>query len=122
MERGCQFVKKPLITKNEFIKYMTSLKNDMEFTDSLFELFNKFNVDGQPMISLVYDSAVEMLEKLMCSEIDNAGYSTISWWLYEKDCGKNDQIMWWKNEKIDLKTVEDVWNQCIRELGGEDNE
>lgn len=103
--------------KDEFLKYMQDIKNVWGFIDKLNNLFKEHNMqDNQIYSHPLLDDCIKLLEKLLGLEVDSAGYSTLSWYVYENDCGEGNQRMWWNGETIPIKTFDNLWEQILREI------
>lgn len=96
-----------MIDKQTFIKIITKLKEYMERVSKIEDALNcVFN------FSTLDDVVVELLEKLTNAEVDQVYGSTLSWWIYDLNFGKD-----WKpdslivdGESIDLSTAEKLYD------------
>lgn len=66
------------------------------------------------------DSLIKVLEESMNLVVDPKYGSTISWWIYDTDCGTKEPFIWFdkgtsKEEKIVLDTVEKLYDFCKKE-------
>lgn len=110
------------MNKEEFLKYMKNLKNEHDFLDELNNMFNKYNMpDNQIFENILFDNCIELLEKNLGLEMDSVGYSTLSWYIYENEFGKAGQKMWWNKEEVSIETLDDLWEQILREQRGQED-
>ena len=113
------------MNKKEFLKYMGNIKNVYTFMDELNGLFKKHKMSGDQIwdsYSLLMDDCISLLEMNLNLELDNAGYSVLSWYIYENDFGKANKKMLWYGKEVAIKTFDDLWEQIQREKGDKKNE
>jgi hypothetical protein len=118
-------LKEDFMDKKEFLKYMGNIKNIYTFMDELNGLFRKHKMSGDQVwdsYSLLMDDCISLLEKNLDLELDNAGYSVLSWYIYENDFGKAKKKMLWYGKEVPIKTFDDLWEQIQREKGDKKNE
>ena len=96
-----------MIDKQTFIKIITKLKEYMERVSKIEDTLNcVFN------FSTLDDVVVELLEKLTNAEVDQVYSSTLSWWIYDLNFGKDwepDSLIV-DGESIDLSTAEKLYD------------
>lgn len=104
--------------KEEFMKYMKDIENMYSFMGDLDDLFKKYDMRDNQMFNYpLLDDCIELLEKLLGLETDSVGYTTLSWYIFENNFGKGDNKMWLDEEEIPIKTLDDLWEQILREKG-----
>lgn len=104
--------------KEEFMKYMKDIENMYSFMGDLDDLFKKYDMRDNQMFNYpLLDDCIELLEKLLGLETDSVGYTTLSWYIFENNFGKGDNKMWLGEEEIPIKTLDDLWEQILREKG-----
>lgn len=116
-----------MIGKNDFIKYIDFLKRQEAFGNELQTLLEKFSdVVSDGMIPSFYSAPliVEILEKSLGLKEDEHGYTTLSYWIFEKDFGESfevgdiEEISLPKTHKYrtpNLKKAEDLYDYIIWE-------
>lgn len=118
-------LKEDFMDKKEFLKYIGNIKNIYTFMDELNGLFKKHKMSGDQIwdsYSLLMDDCISLLEKNLGLELDSAGYSVLSWYIYENDFGKANKKMLWYGKEIPIRTFDDLWKQIQREKGDKKNE
>ena len=104
--------------KEEFMKYMKDIRNMYTFMDDLNDLFKRHDLRENQLFDYpILDVCIELLEKNLGLELDSAGYSTLSWYIYENEFGEGNNKMWLDGEEIPIKTLDDLWEQILREKG-----
>lgn len=109
-----------MITKNEFVKIIERLKTTDDTVEKVNDIFNN-TIDSKASdfmnaASLMIcheDIVVELLENMF----DDKG--TLSWWLYEKNYGRNFKIgdLEIDGRKIDLTTSQKMYDYLIINKG-----
>ena len=98
-----------MLTKNEFIKAIKSIKDIDEKLDKdvkIYELrlaFCRYSLQ---------DSMISLLESAMAIPVDPNYGSIISWWIYETHFGKKKLAITEDDKKIYLKTPKDLYDYC----------
>ena len=104
-----------MITKKEFIDIINKLKEANDFVNETNEKARKlddaiisdfFNASS---LSISHENIVEN----MFNDTD-----TISWWLYEKDYGRNPELKMWDefDNEIDVSTPEKLYDYLIKNV------
>lgn len=111
-----------MLSKETFIQIMNNIIDYNERLDKLREV-NSTAVEFIIDYSL-QDELIAVLEVAMNLEVHQELGSTISWWIYDTQCGKDEPIIWFdkgtkKEEKLVLDTVEKLYDFCKQE--GESN-
>lgn len=85
-----------MINKQDFIKYIDfALRND-EFSNSVQTLYRSYrDIVGDAEFIFPMSSAmiIEILEKALDLEYDESGYTTLSWWAFEADYGRDKDML-----------------------------
>ena len=83
----------PLITKEQFIKYMEAIKNTIEKESKLSKAFEDIEPqDGMYFLTLYTEernALISLLEEVMCAYRSDEYGSDIQYFIYELDWGKN---------------------------------
>lgn len=104
-----------MLTKNEFVKAINAIKDIDEKLDNNIK-------DKDLRLSFceysLQDAMIELLESAMGIPVDDNYGSTISWWIYENDFGKNHWSIIEKDEndnetEIYLDTPEELYDYCV---------
>lgn len=109
-----------IISKEEFTDIMNRLKQVNDFVDETNHKARElddaiesdfFNVSS---LSISHETIVVRLLKLMFNDYDDL----ISWWIYEKDYGRKEEIKLWDgcSNEIDLSTPEKLYDYLIEEM------
>lgn len=106
-----------MISKKTFIEVMKSI---IECNKKIDELANanpnavEFIIDYS-----LQDELITVLEEAMNLYIDPVIGSTISWWVYDTEFGKNSPNIYVKSKKskkkIVIDTVEKLYDWCVKE-------
>lgn len=67
-----------------------------EFCNKLSDLYRQYRDivgDAEAQFPVAGNHVVELLEKAMNLPLDDSGYSTLAWWLYEADMGRNKKML-----------------------------
>jgi len=95
--------------KESFIKYMEELMRIKGIEDDLNKVLRRYANDFNNLFFTPYETLiVEILKDAMNDE-----YDWISYWLYDCDCGTNDNADSVKDKdgkKIPLRTLDDLYN------------
>lgn len=108
-----------MITKKEFIDIINKLKEANDFVNETNEKARKlddaiisdfFNASS---LSISHENIVVKLLENMFNDTD-----TISWWLYEKDYGRNPELKMWDefDNEIDVSTPEKLYDYLIKNV------
>ena len=108
-----------MITKKEFIDIINKLKEVNDFVYETNEKARKlddaiisdfFNASS---LSISHENIVVKLLENMFNDTD-----TISWWLYEKDYGRNPELKMWDefDNEIDVSTPEKLYDYLIKNV------
>ena len=106
-----------IVSKEEFVDIIKRLKQVNDFVnetnkkardldDAIESDF--FNVSS---LSISHETIVVRLLKLMFNDYDDL----ISWWIYEKDYGRKEEIKCWDgcSNEVDLSTPENLYDYLI---------
>lgn len=108
-----------MIDKENFIAIINKLK---KVNDFVYETNKKARELDDAIISDFYNTmslsisheniVVELLEDIFNDK------DTISWWLYEKDYGRNLELKIWDEtgKEIDLSTADKLYNYLVKEM------
>ena len=80
----------------KFEEYITYVIRESDFMDKLNDLYDEYNdiiVDGDAPLPSGGEKIVDLIETIMNLPKDGFGYSTLSWWLYECDFGRNKDLL-----------------------------
>lgn len=102
--------------------FCSTIKEIIKVNEALDELQN-----ANPGIALsiveeysLQDALISVLEQSMNLYVDNKFGSTLSWWIYETEFGKDKPYLWLgkkrsEKNKITLDTVEKLYDWCVKE-------
>lgn len=105
-----------IISKKEFVEIIEKLKEVHDFVDETNEKARKLHdaiisdFYNTMSLSISHESlVVEILEKMFNDK------DTISWWLYEKDYGRDEELKMWDEQgnEIDVSTAEKLYDYLI---------
>ncbi len=107
-EAFCDIINK-LIKTNDFVNEVN--KKAKELDNAIESDF--FNASS---LSISFESDVVYLLTLMFNDYEND--QILSWWLYEKDYGRREDIKIWDGEsnEIDLSTPEKLYDYLVEEM------
>jgi hypothetical protein len=83
-----------MLTFEEFKKYIDYIKREDEFFLKLSDLYREYRDvvgDAEAPFSIGGNHIISLLEEIMNLEIDDSGYSDLSWWVYECNYGKDTE-------------------------------
>lgn len=112
-----------IIIKEEFVDIMNRLKQVNDFVNETNEKARKlddaiesdfFNASS---LSISHETVVVRLLKMMFDDHDDL----ISWWIYEKDYGRREDIKMWDglSNEIDLSTADKLYDYLMQDLESE---
>lgn len=109
-----------IISKEAFIDIINRLIKTNDFVNEVNakarELDNAIESDffNASSLSISFETDVVYLLGLMFNDSDG----TLSWWLYEKDYGRNKEMKMWDGygNEIDLSTAEKLYDYLLKEL------
>ena len=116
-----------MITRSEFLRYMTIYQKEVTFYDKLFDLCHENkDICGDAEFTLPesVNSIIELLEIAMELPYDGSGYTTLAFWAYESDFGKRAKPGWLTNAKLpkdhkyfspDLSTLDKLYDYLLFE-------
>ena len=112
----------------KFEEIIERLRDRNDFNDGLNKLNHKYNklyVDFCPEIpsDALETIVVELIEKILELPLDRYNGSTLSWWLYERDFGRDFQIgdliirdqKTREETKPDLTTIKNLYEHLLWE-------
>ena len=107
-EAFCDIINK-LIKTNDFVNEVNAKAREL---DNAIES-DFFNASS---LSISFESDVVYLLTLMFNDYEND--QILSWWLYEKDYGRREDIKIWDGEsnEIDLSTPEKLYDYLVEEM------
>lgn len=105
------------MTRKDFDKYLNALQRSYDLTIKLDDLLSKADPDNAFFCFPPFNEMLELMEKSLGLEKGSYGYTTLSYYIFECDFGRNDREMLWNGKQVKLKSFEDVWNQIQREKG-----
>ena len=106
-----------MISKKLFKKVIKAIqkqnKKEHDFCDAIEKI-----VDGRivPQMSVdLHEVLIKILEEIFDDEIDEYN-NWLTWWMYEKDYGKNKKMIAWDNDnkEIKLDTVDELYNFLMK--------
>ena len=111
--KGSEFV----LSKEQFVEIMDKFEKQYrkseEWVDKIYTLFGGID----PIYEYNYlDLCIDILEKAMGCDVDDVGYTWISWWMFEDDFGKNEWVV-----EVNGKKYTPVTHEELYELIAEDN-
>ena len=104
-----------MLTKEHFIEAMNDIKNNYEYI-----IKQEYELGLYLTEHSLLDSYIKTLELSMGCAISKAYGGTISWWIYDTDCGKNRPYVYLKPHnsnkqiKLKIKTIEDLYDYIIK--------
>lgn len=109
-----------IISKEEFTDIVNRLKQVNDFVNETnykaMGLDDAIESDffNASSLSISHETIVVRLLKLMFNDYDDL----ISWWIYEKDYGRKEEIRLWDgcSNEIDLSTPEKLYDYLIEEM------
>lgn len=108
-----------MITRDEFVEIINRLKE----TDNLVKDINdKIRNSTEAHISDFTNAGSLMIchEDIVVHLLENMfnDTDTISWWLYEKDYGRNPEMKMWDGfgKEIDVSTPEKLYDYLVKNL------
>lgn len=108
-----------IISKKEFVEIIAKLKEVHDFVDETNEKARKLHdaiisdFYNTMSLSISHESlVVELLEKMFNDK------DTISWWLYEKDYGRDEELKMWDEQgnEIDVSTAKKLYDYLERNI------
>ena len=112
-----------IIIKEEFVDIMQRLKQVNDFVIETNEKARKLNdaiisdFFNASSLSVSHETTVVRLLKMMFNDHDDL----ISWWIYEKDYGRNKNIRIWDrlSNEIDVSTADKLYDLLIEGIENE---
>ena len=104
----------PIISKSEFRQILNKLKENEEFIDEINNVLRKFGRDGYIFLTGLEDTIVRLLENIF-GDTDQ----WISYWVWEKDFGKNYEdgdAVDENGDIIHIKTAEELYDFLIKNM------
>ena len=106
-----------IISKEEFVNIIKRLKQVNDFVNETNKnargLDDAIESDffNASSLSISHETIVVRLLKLMFNDYDDL----ISWWIYEKDYGRKEEIRLWDgcSNEVDLSTPEKLYDYLI---------
>ena len=83
-------------TKEEFLKCMNYIIRKDEAESKMCSIMSEYSdvyIDGILPIDAGVGIIIDLLEKLFELPVDEMYGTTLSWWMYEKDYGKNFKVI-----------------------------
>lgn len=84
-------LERPRLSKEEFMRYMYFIKKQNDFDNAYNDFFRKNRDivgDAEAPMSQSTGYIVELLEEIMNLPKDDYDYTTLSWWIFDLDFGK----------------------------------
>lgn len=108
-----------MISKETFCKVIDEVQAVNERIDNLQEVNSGLALSFVEEYS-IQDELISVLEEDMNLYVDPKYGSTISWWIYETNFGKDSPYIWLNKgkkdeEKLILDTVEKLYDYCVKE-------
>lgn len=111
-----------MITYNDFEKYLTKIQRVHEFESDILEIEHNYDdltldhVSPIPCWGLTMeDELVDCLEKALDLKPDEYGYTWVSYWVWETDCGRQNTLIEIDGEEVSIAEVYSLWNVIERE-------
>ena len=121
-----------MITFDEFNEYMTYVMKKEEADSAIQSIFSEYRdvyADGMVPVDNGTVIIVELLEKIFNLPVSDIYGSTLSWWIWEQDCGKKFNVgdmevkslpEGHKFRRPDLRTLEGLYDFLVWEGTEED--
>lgn len=108
-----------MISKETFCRVINEVQAVNERIDELQDVNPSF-ASGIVEEYSIQDELISVLEENMNLYVDPKYGSTISWWIYDTEFGKNSPYIWLNKgkkdeEKLILDTVEKLYDYCVKE-------
>ena len=107
-----------MISRKDFKHVMNEIITVNDRLDKLQAVNSEFALSIVENYSL-QDELITLLEKLMNIPVDAQFGSTISWWIYETEFGKNNPYIYIDNKGTEIKyvldSVDKLYDFCIEE-------
>ena len=97
------------MSKEEFIKNLTTIKRDLDFYDALYSVTREYHRDDE--INILPNSVAVAIESLEAAIGDK--YEYVSWWCFEKDWGERGKdfcVTTEDGEVIPTETMSDIYD------------
>lgn len=117
-----------IMSLEKFQKHMTYAIREYEFYNKLHDLYVEYRDvvgDAEAPFSNGGNEVIELLEEIFELPRDSFGYTTLSWWAYECDYGKNKGMLQsfeleflppnHKYRKPKLDTIEELYHFIVWE-------
>lgn len=118
-----------MITYDDFEKYLTKIQKVHELEDKILNIGNEYSdlvleyVSPFPYHGVTMeDELIDCLEKGLDLKPDEFGYTWVSYWVWETDCGKRSTIVEINNKEVSIAEIADLWKVIEWEKSGELNE
>lgn len=105
---------------NSEINFIIESEQAYASMDNVFNSFRHIFGDAEAPSPVYIDHIIRLIEHIFGLEEDEFGYTTLSWWVYECNCGENLDILqsiendWLpedhKYRKPDLSSVEKLYD------------
>lgn len=112
-----------MITYNDFERYLTKIQKIHELENEIIDLENKYDGISLDYMSLLpcytlimEDELVDCLEKGLNLKPDESGYTWVSYWVWETDCGKRSTIVEIDNKEVNITEIANLWKVIEREI------
>lgn len=113
-----------MISKDNFCKLINAIKASEEDVHDINKVLPGLAEDVCDITGNIASTIVDVLdEEMALPKMDNIG-STISWWIWECDYGKNHPDISWKDRKtkittkVHLDTVEKLYDYLVEHEAG----
>ncbi len=112
-----------MISYEEFEKHILFLKRQEEYYLKLQNLYREYRDvvgDAETPLDGSFFEQVKILEKVIGLEVDEAGYSTLTWWIQQTEFGvKPEKPLMLDNvapgEYFDFSTIKGIYDFLVRE-------
>lgn len=118
-----------MITYNDFERYLTKIQRIHELEDEIIDLENKYDEISLDCMSflpchtlIMEDELIDCLEKGLNLKPDECGYTWVSYWVWETDCGQRNTIVEIDNKEVNIAEIANLWKVIEWEKSGELNE
>lgn len=110
-----------MITKQEFVEIINRLRNYNDLQDKIQDLF-KDNIENREMDFINAGSICIGHERIVVKLLENIFNDKgdlISWWIYERDYGREFDLgdLEANGIEIDLTTAEKLYDYLVSEMG-----
>lgn len=102
-----------MIDRKLFKKVMNAIRE----IDTKLDVLNSINTDAVSFILdySLQDELIDVISVSMGLETNEYYGSTISWWVYETNFGKKNNIVVFNNKTMKVDTIDKLYDLCVKE-------